>query len=339
MQSCKIKQFLLLFFWGLFACTLPVVGISTPAPTSTPPIIVAPTSTPPPKPPLGSDKNPLLLSLTPSARPADDVINAANELAARLETLTGYHVVPVAPVSEAGLVKLLETGNANIAALSPLAYVTVYNNNGARAELASTKNKESFYGAQFIARTSDNYKVFFDPIRAENTADAPEALSQFRDKKPCWSDAASSSGYVIPLGVLNQAKVQTRPGAFVEGQPTVVRAIYSGGICDFGATYIDARENPALETDYPDVKDRVDVIWRIPAIIPYNLIVFSANVTPDIERSLLRAFVDIMNKPEDKALVQKVYGMDELQIVQDAVYDNFRSYVKDSGVDLTELVK
>ena len=87
------------------------------------------------------------------------------------------------------------------------------------------------------------------------------------------------------------------------------------------------------------MKDRVDVIWRIPAIIPYDLIVFSANVTPDVERSLLRAFVDIMTTPDGRALVQKVYGMDELQIVQDAAYEDFRSYVKDSGLELGELVK
>jgi len=57
---------------------------------------------------------------------------------------------------------------------------------------------------------------------------------------------------------------------------------------------------------------------------------------PDVERSLLRAFVDIMTTPDGKALVQKIYGMDELQIVQDAVYDDFRSYVKGSGVHLDE---
>jgi ABC-type phosphate/phosphonate transport system substrate-binding protein len=333
-----MKRFLLFFFLGLFACTFPAVGISTPVPTTTPLAVSTPTATSQPTPPPGTVKNPLLLALAPSTHPADDTITAANELAAKLEALTGYHFVAVAPASEADLVKLLNAGNVNIAALSPLAYMLA-NNNGARAALASTKKGEAFYGAQFIARASDNYDVFFDPIRAENTADAPEALNQFKDKKPCWSDPESSSGYVIPLGVLNQAKVQTRPGAFVEGQPTVVRAVYSGGICDFGATYIDARENPALESDYPDVKDRVEVIWRIPAIIPYDLIVFSANVTPDVERSLLRAFIDIMTTPDGKALVQTIYGMDELQIVQDAVYEDFRSYVKDSGINLNELMK
>jgi len=333
-----MKHFLFLFSLGLFACTLPVVAISAPTPTPAPSAVPTSTATPHATPPPGSAQNPLLLSLVPSPHPLDDVIAAANELAAKLGAMTNYHFVAVAPTSEADLVKALGAGNANIAALSPLAYIEA-NSNGTRAELASVRNGKPFYGAQFIARASDKYVSYFDPIRGENTAEAPEALAQFKNKKPCWSDAASSSGYVIPLGVLNQAKVPTIPGAFVEGQPTVVRAVYSGGICDFGATYIDARENPALEADYPDVKDKVDVIWRIPAIIPYDLIVFSSNVTPDVERSLLRAFVDLMTTPDGKALIQKVYGMDELQIVQDASYKDFRSYVKDSGISLDELVK
>ncbi len=333
-----MKRFLLFSFLALFACSLPTVAISTPTPTLPPPAVPTSTVTPQPTAMPGSSQNPLILAMVPSAHPAEDVIAATTELATTLEALTNYHFVTVAPTSEADLVRLMNTGNVNIAALSPLAYLQA-NDNGARAALASIRNGSAFYGAQFITRASDKYKPYFDPIRGENTADAPVALAQFKDKKPCWSDASSPSGYVIPLGMLNQADVRTNPGAFVEGHPTVVRAVYSGGICDFGATYIDARENPALEANYPDVKEKVDVIWRISPIIPYDLIVFSSNVNPDVERSLLRAFVDLMNTADGKALVQKIYGMDELQIVQDAVYKDFRSYVKYSGVQLGEVVK
>jgi ABC-type phosphate/phosphonate transport system substrate-binding protein len=125
----------------------------------------------------------------------------------------------------------------------------------------------------------------------------------------------------------------------VEGQPTVVRAVYSGGICDFGATYIDARDHPSLEAGYSDVMEKVEVAWRVPKVIPYNVIVLSKNVPADVERSLLRAFVDLMTNEEGKALLQKIYGMDELQIVQDSVYKDFLEYVRTSGVNLEQLVK
>jgi phosphonate transport system substrate-binding protein len=338
-QSCKMKRFLFLCFLGLFACSFPQVAISAPTPITTSAQTSTPTQTVQPTQPVGSAENPLILALAPSPHPTDEVVTAGKELAAKLESLTGYHVVAVALSSESDLLKALGAGNTHIAALTPLAYHLAYTQAKARAALASTRKGELFYGAQFVTRARDEYKSYYDPIRGENTAEAVVALSQFKDKKPCWSDLASPSGYVVPLGVLNQAKVPTRPGAFVEGQPTVVRAVYAGGICDFGATYIDARDHPSLEAEYPDVKEQVDVIWHIPPIIPYDVIVFSSSVNPEAERSLLRAFVDAMGMPDGKAMIQKIYGIDELQIVQDAVYKDFRDYVKASGLQPDELVK
>ena len=237
------------------------------------------------------------------------------------------------------MVEAFEKGNAHIAALSPFGYLLAREKKSARAEFASARSGEIFYGAQFIALAKDEYESFYDAARGENIADAKEALKQFNDKKPCWSDAQSPSGYVIPLGALNQAGVQARSGAFVEGQVTVVRAVYDGGICDFGATYIDARDHPSLESNYPDVMKRVEVIWQLPKIIPYGVIVFSPKVAPDVERSLLRVFVDLMLTSEGKTTVQAVFGVDEIQIVQDAVFDKFGEYAKGSGLRLDELVK
>jgi ABC-type phosphate/phosphonate transport system substrate-binding protein len=334
-----MKRFLLALLFGLFACTLPQVTIATPTAEVVPTATFMPTKAPQPTLPPGSAQNPLILALTPSPHPADDVIESGKQLALKLEALTGYHIVSAIQASEADLLRALALGNAHIASLSPLAYAYGYRNDDLRAALASTRNGDAFYGAQFIVNARDRYKFYFDPVTAQNTADAAEALYQFKDKKPCWSDMNSLSGYVIPLGVLNQAKVPTQPGAFVAGQPTVVRAVYAGGICDFGATYIDARDHPSLEAGYPDVKERVKVVWRIPKVIPYDVIVLSKNVPADAERSLLRAFVDLMSLPEGKALMQKVYGIDELQIVQDAVYEEFRACVNASGVSLDQWVK
>ena len=155
--------------------------------------------------------------------------------------------------------------------------------------------------------------------RAMKTQPKPlTALKQFQDKKPCWSDDASPSGYVVPLGLLNQAQVQIRSAAFLEGQPNVVRAVYADDICDFGATFIDARQSPSLEADYPDVMDKVIVIWRMPKIIPYENISISNSLPLEMRRVIQRAFIDLMLTPEGKAAMQTVYGMDEMQIAEDA---------------------
>ena len=143
----------------------------------------------------------------------------------------------------------------------------------------------------------------------------------------------------MPLGLLNQAEVGVSSAAFLEGQSSVVRAVYAEGICDFGATYIDARQLPSLEADYPDVMDRVNVIWRIQKIIPYENISLSNSLPIEMRRVIQRAFIDLMLTPEGKAAVQTVYGIDELQIAEDVMYDDFEMYVKASGLDLAELIK
>jgi ABC-type phosphate/phosphonate transport system substrate-binding protein len=142
----------------------------------------------------------------------------------------------------------------------------------------------------------------------------------------------------MPLGLLKQAGVRIRSGAFLEGQANVVRAIYAADICDFGATFIDARDLPALEADYPDVQDKVIVVWRSSEIIPYENISLSTTLPIEIRRVLQRAFIDFMLTPDGKSSLQIVYGFDELQVVEDGTYDEFISYVTASNLDLNSLL-
>jgi phosphonate transport system substrate-binding protein len=96
---------------------------------------------------------------------------------------------------------------------------------------------------------------------------------------------------------------------------------------------------PSLEANYPDVMDRVVVIWRTPKIIPYENISLSNSLPIEMRRVIQRAFIDLMLTPEGKAAIQTVYGIDELQIAEDVMYADFALYVKASGLDLTELLK
>lgn len=266
------------------------------------------------------------------------MITAGEKLAAQLQSLTGYTVVTVAPNSEADLVEALGKNNAHIVVLSPFAYLLARQDGLISVALASLKSGEPLYGAQFIANRRSEFKSYYDELLADNTADAKQALHQFDSKKPCWSDVASPSGYVIPLGFLNDVKVQTRPAAFLAGQPTVVRAVYAEDICDFGATFVDARLSPALEADYPDTLEKVVVIWRIPAVIPYDNVSFSIHMPVEMRRVLLRAFVDLMNTPEGRSAMQTVYGIDALEPADEGLYAQFEKYSKASGVDLLSLL-
>jgi ABC-type phosphate/phosphonate transport system substrate-binding protein len=341
-QTCKMKKVLLVLWLAMLGCSFPVqvtLGTPTPAPTAT--LAAESTPTPPPlvTPQPGTDQNPLILALIPAPRPPQDVIAAGERLAAFIQSQTGYRVVTVAPASETALLDSLAKGNAHIVTLSPFGYVAASDQNLVAPLLARVRDGKIFYGAQIIFNRDKPFTSFYDIERKENTADPTVALKQFNDRKACWSDNASPSGYVVPLGVLKQAGVQIRSEAFLAGQPNVVRAVYSDDICDFGGTFIDARDAAILEADYPDVMEKVLVAWRIPEIIPYENISIATSLPFEMRRVIQRAFIDFMFTPEGRAAMQTLYGFDEVRIVEDDAYVEFVKYVKASGVDLRVLIK
>ncbi|MEB2334145.1 MAG: PhnD/SsuA/transferrin family substrate-binding protein [Anaerolineaceae bacterium] len=321
------------------ACNFPRLTI-TPAQTytPTPQIETEPSPASPPTAELGTDENPLILALQPSADATE--IESANFIAAQLLERTGYTVVAVIPDSESALVNDFAIGNAHIALLSPYGYLLAHKQGFAKAAFALMRDGNAFYGAQFLARRDAGFLSYFDPASATNTNDdARAALRQFNGKKPCWTDRTSISGYVVPLGYLNANNVISQPAAFVEGHPTVVRSLYAGGICDFGATYIDARKFPSLEDQFPDLMERVIVIWRMPAIIPYETLALSSNMPAPMRNLFAKTILVLMQVDRGRAALETAYGIKELMQVNDAFYDEFRRYVEASNLDLAELIK
>ena len=325
-------------------CNLPRISLTQATATATQTAIpnnITPTDTAPPAIPtteLGLAENPLILALPPSAN-SQAQIDAAKVIASQFTERTGYTVVTIIPDSYTALVDALGKGNAHIVLLNPYAYELAYKRDLVRASYAVLKDEEGTYGAQFLATRKGGFTSYFDEGIEKNTEDASVALAQFAGKKPCWSDETSPSGYVIPLGYLNKNRIITKPAAFVEGHPTVVRSLYASGICDFGATYIDARKFPSLEDEFPDLIEQVIVVWRIPAIIPYDVLAFSTNM-PQGMRDLFASLIPaIMQTDAGKAAFKTAYDIDELQPVNDGYYEEFRIYVHESGIDLTTLVK
>ena len=287
---------------------------------------------------LGTIENPLILALPPGSSSNAERVDGGKALAEQLSEITGYTFVVVSPDSYTKLIDAMGKGNAHIAVLPEYAYALAYKREYANAAFASLKLGEKAYGAQFIARKDAGFTPYFDSQLKENTADAVTALSQFQDKKPCWSDETSPSGYVIPSGILAHNAIALRPPAFVQGQPTVVRAVYVGGICDFGATYIDARSFPAILDEYPDTLERVKVIWRIPPVIPYETFVIAHNLSPEVIQAIDDAMFRISGMQAGRQVLGQAYGIEDWERITDAFYDGFRLYLDASGVELESLV-
>lgn len=324
-------------------CSLPRISVELATPTSTAtPLTVTPTQTTPPPFPtaeLGLAENPLILALPPGAS-SQAQIDAAKVIASQFTERTGYVVVTVIPDSFASLVESLEKGNVHIALLEPYAYELAYQKGLVHAAYAVLREGEGKYGSQFLASRRGGFTSYFDEGTDENVEEeASVALAQFEGKKPCWSDETSPSGYVIPLGYLNENQIVTKPPAFVGGHPTVVRSLYASGICDFGATYIDARKFPSLEDEFPDLIEQVIVVWQIPAIIPYEVLAFSSAMPPGMRELFAGLIPAILQTDAGKAAFKTAYDIDELEAVNDGYYADFRLYLHASGVDLTTLVE
>lgn len=334
-------KFLLITFVFIFiiSCSLPPVNVAQATETPTPAATPTDTAPPPlPTPELGDAENPLILALAPSSN-TQAQIDAAKVIAAQFTERTGYAVVTVIPDSYTALVDALEKGNAHIVLLDAFSYELAYQKGLVEAAFAVVKDGKATYGSQFIASRKGGFKSYFDPLTQTNTAAAAVALAQFADKKPCWSDEISPSGYVIPFGYLNQNQIQTRPAAFVQGHPTVVRSVYAGGICDFGATYIDARKFPSLEDQYPDLMEQVIVVWQIPEIIPYSVLAFSTNMSPPMRALFTNLVPAIMQTNDGKTAFKTAYAIEELLPVNDAYFAEFHEYVDESRLELSTLVK
>jgi phosphonate transport system substrate-binding protein len=343
-RSSLLINFLLIAAFVLASCTLPrleVTEVPQATETGTPTPEVTPTDTPAPPFPtaeLGLAENPLILALPPSAN-SQAQIDAAKVLASQFTERTGHTVVTIIPDSEAALVEALGSGNAHIVVLDPYAYEIAYQRNWVRAAYAVLKEGKGKYGAQFVAARRGGFESFFDERLELNTADAKTALAQFSDKKPCWSDETSASGYVVPAGYLNENQVVIKPPAFVQGHPTVVRSLYASGICDFGATYVDARKFPSLEDEFPDLLEQVIVVWRIPDIIPYDVLALSTAMPQEMRELLMSVMPAMMQTTAGRAAFKTVYDIEELQAVNDGYYDEFRKYINQSGVDPSSLIK
>ncbi|HSQ39766.1 MAG TPA: PhnD/SsuA/transferrin family substrate-binding protein [Anaerolineales bacterium] len=322
----------------LTACNLPMVAPTvTPTPTAPATQTPTPTDVPTPRPDLGDPANPILLALPPSQFLDPVAVANGQTLATLIEEQTGLRVVAVAPATYSELIESLKIGNAHIAVLPPFALVRAYQQNTVQAAFASTQEEVASYGAQFVARRED-FTAYYNPSDKKNTADAPDALSQFSGKKACWTEPTSPSGYLVPAGILDWYKIPTQEGAFLQSQFAVVRAVREGEICDFGGTYIDARAYPTLKDEYPFIMDEVVVVWQVPPIIPYDGIFFSSTVPADINNRLKKALEMIFISDSGKTLFDALFQIKGMIPVEDIFYVEFTRYIQSSGADLNSLV-
>ena len=310
------------------------------APAATEAPAVAPTeapAAPAEAKPLGTADNPIVMALAPSAT-ADQLTVGGDAIAKQLNELTGYSFKVIIPNSYTALIEAMASGNAQIGWMPTFAYLLAKQKGAANVALVTVRNGADFYGAQYIANVDSGFTAYFDPATNKNTADAATALKQFDGKRPCFTDPLSTSGYIIPGGLLSQYSVKYKTPAAVQGHPAVVSALYVGGICDFGATYVDARTS--IQNTYADVMDKIVVIWRTDNILPNDNVSYSSTMPTDVAAKVTQALLDMSGSDSGREILKNMgYDIEGLKVAEDSFYDPFRAALQASGIDITTMVK
>jgi phosphonate transport system substrate-binding protein len=306
-----------------------------PAPTQPPAPTEMPTEVPMAE--LGTADNPIVVAFEPSAT-SQEITAGGQELLDLLSQETGLTFKGVIPTSYAALTEAMGSGNAQIGWMATFAYILASQEGYADVALITNRFGSDHYGAEFIARADAG----FTPAADIPATDAEiDTLLQFKGKRPCFTDPQSTSGYVIPLIFLKKAGLDTdvdlKPAVFAQGHPQVVRAVYAGGICDFGAAFVDARTG--VTADLPDVLDKVIIVYQTPALIPNDNMSYAPDMPQDLRDQITAAMLKLADTEDGKKALNDLYQIGGLVSVDDTVYDEFRSYLTASGVDLSAYVK
>lgn len=307
-----------------------------PAVTNPPVATTVPTTAPTPKADLGTAANPIIVAFEPSAT-SQEITAGGQELLDLLSTETGLTFKGVIPTSYAALTEAMGSGNAQVGWMATFAYILAHQKGFAEVALITNRFGSDHYGSQFIARADAGFTAAADvpATDAEITT-----LEQFKGKRPCFADPQSTSGYVIPLIFLKKAGLvdaDIKTPVFTQGHTQTVRAVYAGGICDYGATFVDARTS--VTKDLPDVMDKVIVVYQTAALIPNDNMSYAPDMPQNLRDQVTAAMLKIAGTEAGKKALNDLYQIGGLVQVDDTAYDQFRSYLEASGIDLSQYVK
>jgi phosphonate transport system substrate-binding protein len=267
----------------------------------------------------------------------------ADDLAKQLSEKTGYTVQTVQFATYAELIEALNQRKIQAGWLPPLTYLLAYQRAVAQVGLVTNHFGVYTYGTQILANAEDHYTVYFDSAKNQSTADAADALRQFAGKRPCWVDPTSASGYVLPKGVLAIESILPGPEVITQDHTAVIRALYTRGICDFGATFGimgDPRTASSVQKDLPDVMQKVLIIWQTPAIIPNLNLSYAWNLPTPVRAKLNDALLSLAQSKDGLAALTAStgYQIDGLKPVDNSFYNDLMNFVQASGVELSSLV-
>jgi len=192
----------------------------TEAPTAAPP---EPTAVPPtevPMPAVGSPEHPIKVLFVPSVD-ANMIVTGGEIMAAALNAATGLTFNVAVPTSYAATIEeMCASPTDTIGFIPAFGYVLANDLCGVDVGFRAVRRGWGVYWTMFVVARDSEYQT----------------LADLEGKKWAYPDAGSTSGYLVPKVMFDEAGVT--PGETLEagGHPQAVRAVYTGE-ADFGTAF------------------------------------------------------------------------------------------------------
>jgi phosphonate transport system substrate-binding protein len=276
---------------------------------------------------LGTKENPIKLYITPSTD-INAIASSSNLFMQFLEKETGYFFKSGITKNYIAVVEAFGSNRADIAVINSFGYLLANSKYGAVARLRNVRRgKDTYFGAIMVSEKSQIKK-----------------LSDLNGKRFAFTDAASTSGYLFPLKILNENKIKIKNFVFAGTHDNVITKIYQGQVDAGGAFYVDPIEGKIQDarlkviTQYPDVEQKVKVL-QITDPIPNDPFIFRKNLPEDISVKFIKAINKFLTTEEGKAAYKTIFLFDGVVSATDQDYDFLRKVLKSTNTDAAQLVK
>lgn len=183
---------------------------------------------------VGTADDPIQVLFVPSAS-ADEIVTGGELLQETLESATGLAFEVSVPTSYGAVIEEMCASPTDTIGMIPAqAYILANNQCGVEADLKAMRFGSTEYWAQFIVpRDSDT-----------------QTLADLAGTTWAYPDPASTSGYLIPSGMLVAEGIEVDREVEAGSHDAAVQAVYDG-TADFGTTYF----TPASDAEGESVWD------------------------------------------------------------------------------------
>ena len=256
---------------------------------------------------LAASPDRLVLGVVPF-READRMIDNLEPIAQALSDALDVPVEGHVSTSFTALVEAIGTGRVDIAFLGPAALTQAVDRYGARVLLASQRDGETTYRAQFNVHADSDIEDF----------------AELRGKTIAFVDPASTSGFQFPYAfLLNRFDIDAEhdmEATFAGSHDAAVLSVYNRDV-DVAVSFEDVRE--VLLDDFPDVMDQVRVLGYTDPI-PNDGVVARAGLADELVERVEQALIELTETDEGRAMTEELFRVTGFAPVGSEAYDVVR---------------